>query len=1178
MDHPSFWQNRHATFLCYPARVWLALLLVIATAIAGIISLGLIAHLMAYPTAAAAFIFTEDFTASGYLDGGQLTGSYHTRSAGDGYATAGVNISSGVDVSQSCSGGNCSIVHGIAHSPVYTFDDTIVANSNSGPLRYNPQNNSWTAIQSGFTAVTPQAYSWVKFSPNFSSDQTIFVSTDVEASGGIQKTTNAGSIWSTANTGLSSLKISTFAVSPNYATDSTLFAFVTSSTDTNSTNSAIFKSTNGGTSWTASAQGYAYIATSSIAFSPNYATDQTVFALTGTDGVIKTTNGGTSWSAAATGLPSAWHYQIAVSPNYTTDQTVLVTVGASGVYKTTNGGTSWSQLTGYGGTDARAMVISPSFATDQTLYVGDAGTNVVYTSANGGTSWSTVDMSVMSGSAEPKYMAISSLDLGGDSLMVSRRGSAGGTWRRYNWESGSVQSRTVYREITSSVLLAVTIVADPTLDGTINYQVSNDGGATWQNATPGVEVVFAGELADNRWRATFNPVAPRAPRLRKITLSYNLPVRRPQPPNAPTLGVPSALTTSTIRWYFTDKASNEVGFRLHDAAHTLLRDSGIVDAPNLTYLDEDNLLANTVYAQRHVHAFNSSGESPASAAASGFTLQNAPTELRLIDAQPTSVSLQVLGNFPNLTQGLSGIRVEGLGGAPSSPWIPSTELILTGLASDTPYSFRAVARNQDGIVTSSSPAIVARTASAPPEPPPPPPPVPEPRDHEPTPPPPPPLPKPQPEEPATPSPPGRVRSPAASSPPHEEGRRAPPGKPVPSSAETIPGLLEVSAEDGPTQSASLPPEPETLTLVPPPPLEPIRITLREAPKPVIFPKPIQTILQKTPITRAVVPIMDNPDVEDVSKNVVVPVVTTAVVVNTSIAITSGMGLGALWPLFQLVLTQPLVLFRRRGAKQWGVVYHSLTKLPVDLALIRLMDEKTGSVVRTGVTDTQGRFTFVANPGTYTLAVSKPGFIFPTGLLGGDRVDGAFTNLYHGETITITSPGTITPAVPLDPLEAPAPTAAALVRRKVLRKWRVWASKLSIVLAVVSFLVLPSLLYLAFLIIHIALYLLFKRLVVIQKPKTWGVVYDAENHKPLERTVVRLFDTRFNKLVYSEVTDLIGRYAILAGPNVYLLTAERPRYERYQNPALDVRGDREPFIAEQIALRKITLRAPGQSRP
>ena len=89
---------------------------------------------------------------------------------------------------------------------------------------------------------------------------------------------------------------------------------------------------------------------------------------------------------------------------------------------------------------------------------------------------------------------------------------------------------------------------------------------------------------------------------------------------APTIGTPSALSPTSVRWNFTDNATNEDGFKVHDASNTVKASSA---TPDLSYLDEAGLTANTQYT-RHVHAYKTDEDSLASSDASRYTLPLAP--------------------------------------------------------------------------------------------------------------------------------------------------------------------------------------------------------------------------------------------------------------------------------------------------------------------------------------------------------------------------------------------------------------------------------------------------------------------------------------------------------------------------------------------------------------------------
>ena len=92
-------------------------------------------------------------------------------------------------------------------------------------------------------------------------------------------------------------------------------------------------------------------------------------------------------------------------------------------------------------------------------------------------------------------------------------------------------------------------------------------------------------------------------------------------PLAPTIGAPSALSFSSIRWNFTDNSNDETGFRLYGSPGAVLVQSPLA---NLSYLDETGLSASTQYSGRYVKAYNSYGESVASDVAISMTTSGVP--------------------------------------------------------------------------------------------------------------------------------------------------------------------------------------------------------------------------------------------------------------------------------------------------------------------------------------------------------------------------------------------------------------------------------------------------------------------------------------------------------------------------------------------------------------------------
>lgn len=87
------------------------------------------------------------------------------------------------------------------------------------------------------------------------------------------------------------------------------------------------------------------------------------------------------------------------------------------------------------------------------------------------------------------------------------------------------------------------------------------------------------------------------------------------PPAAPTIGTPTVLSDTSIKWYFTDNASNETGFKVYDTSNVI---KATCAAPDRTSCTETGLTANTSYT-RKVVAYNGTGNSSYSSTANATT-------------------------------------------------------------------------------------------------------------------------------------------------------------------------------------------------------------------------------------------------------------------------------------------------------------------------------------------------------------------------------------------------------------------------------------------------------------------------------------------------------------------------------------------------------------------------------
>ncbi len=114
----------------------------------------------------------------------------------------------------------------------------------------------------------------------------------------------------------------------------------------------LWKTTNGGTSWTTNTDQLAVIGCSDIAINP--ANNQIMYLATGdgdggdtySTGVLKSTDGGATW--VATGLAWTANQGRTISRLLinSTNPLIVMAFGSTGIWRTTDGGTTWAQPTG----------------------------------------------------------------------------------------------------------------------------------------------------------------------------------------------------------------------------------------------------------------------------------------------------------------------------------------------------------------------------------------------------------------------------------------------------------------------------------------------------------------------------------------------------------------------------------------------------------------------------------------------------------------------------------------------------------------------------------------------------------------------------------------------------------------------------------------------------------------
>ncbi len=318
-----------------------------------------------------------------------------------------------------------------------------------------------------------------------------------------------------------------------------------------------------------------------------------------------------------------------------------------------------------------------------------------------------------------------------------------------------------------------------------------------------------------------------------------------------------------------------------------------------------------------------------------------------------------------------------------------------------------------------------------------------------------------------------------------------------------------------------------------------------------------TFFNSNKMVVAVRKIIDNKQVEKINEKIVAPALALAGVTNVVVsAVVGGFQLPQVIIFLRYLFTQPLLLLRLRKRKSWGVIYNSLNKMPVDLAVVRLVDNLTGRIVQSQVTDAQGRYLITVEPGEYHLEVDKVGFLGFSKLLQEKDEDAKFIHLYHGQKFQITeAESVLNYNIPLDQVDE-VKDNGVVIREYTQKVTQSIICIIGLVASILSFIISPKLIIFAFVLLHLLFYWLFYRFSHRKVTAgSFGSVTEMIMEEPISKVVVRVFDSMYNKLVDTAVTDHKGRYAVLVGPSKYYTTYEKDGFEKKQSDVLDFSSEK-----------------------
>lgn len=189
---------------------------------------------------------------------------------------------------------------------------------------------------------------------------------------GMHRSIDGGDSWAPVTTGLPAQPQATAMLFAE-AAPNTVYAAIESTDGGCCTPRGVYKSTDGGVSWTAANAGFTAVDIRSLAIDPTNA--QIVYAAANVDGLLKTTNGGASWSRLTWPNGQSNTISVAVDPHV---PNIVLVGGANRFARSVDGGLTWQELRSFSATpswQANALLAHPRRA--GTLLLSTATQGVV---------------------------------------------------------------------------------------------------------------------------------------------------------------------------------------------------------------------------------------------------------------------------------------------------------------------------------------------------------------------------------------------------------------------------------------------------------------------------------------------------------------------------------------------------------------------------------------------------------------------------------------------------------------------------------------------------------------------------------------------------------------------------------------------------------------------------------
>jgi hypothetical protein len=242
---------------------------------------------------------------------------------------------------------------------------------------------------------------------------------------------------------------------------------------------------------------------------------------------------------------------------------------------------------------------------------------------------------------------------------------------------------------------------------------------------------------------------------------------------------------------------------------------------------------------------------------------------------------------------------------------------------------------------------------------------------------------------------------------------------------------------------------------------------------------------------------------------------------------------------------PVLLGLRRRKQPWGTVYDSVTKQPLDPAYVSLTKFGGRKEIAISITDLDGRYGFLVEPGSYRIKTKKGDYVFPSQKLAGKKKDSLYEDIYFGEEIKLEKNSIIQKNIPMDPVKFNWNEFEKSKNKKLMKffsKGELFLARISavtfalgIIFSFLSATANQSTLNILILLVYILVLVL--RLFGVS-PKKPGYVIEENTGYPLSLGLVKIFSADLKREVAHTIINKTGGYYTLVSNGDYYMTVSK----------------------------------------